>query len=164
MSSEENEGGLVLAALVVIAAITMLPETLTYHASRIVGRPLEPSQRIIRDEVARAAEAYDIEPDVLEALVQVESAYQRTAESKVGARGLSQVMPFNAQRCGLHRDQLWDAVANVRCGALILREELDRVGNLRDALTVYNCGKVNCKEGKKYALKVEKLIADRILR
>jgi hypothetical protein len=34
-----------------------------------------------------------------------------------------------------------------------LREELDQHGNLQRALTVYNCGRVKCSEGQKYAKK-----------
>lgn len=152
--SEGTSGGWLCAATVLLACYTALPESLVYHYTRLLKRPVEPSRGVIEAEVTRAAKAYGLSPKLLHALVKVESGYKRQAESKVGARGLSQVMPFNAKRCGLERDQLWDAVANVRCGALILRQELDRLGDVSAALTVYNCGKVNCREGKKYAQKV----------
>ena len=152
--SSESCGGWLCAATFLLACYTAFPETVVYHQARLLRRPVEPSRRLIEAEVTRAAKAFDLEPRLLHALVRVESGYQQKAESRVGARGLSQVMPFNAKRCGLEREQLWDAVANVRCGALILRQELDRLGDLSAALTVYNCGKVNCKEGKQYAQKV----------
>ena len=152
--SQDTCGGWLCAAIALVACYTALPESLVYHQTRLLKRPVEPSRGVIEAEVTRAANAYDLPPTLLHALVRVESGYKRQAESKVGARGLSQVMPFNARRCGLESEQLWDAVANVRCGALILREELDRLGDLSAALTVYNCGKVNCREGKKYAQKV----------
>ena len=152
--SQDTCGGWLCAAIALVACYTALPETLVYHQTRLLKRPVEPSRGLIEAEVTRAAKAFDLPPRLLHALVKVESGYKREAESRVGARGLSQVMPFNAKRCGLEREQLWDAVANVRCGALILRQELDRLGDLSAALTVYNCGKVNCKEGKQYAQKV----------
>lgn len=152
--SQDTCGGWLCAAIALVACYTALPETVVYHQARLLRRPVEPSMGLIEAEVTRAAKAYDLEPRLLHALVKVESGYKQKAESRVGARGLSQVMPFNAARCGLEREQLWDAVANVRCGALILRQELDRLGDLSAALTVYNCGKVNCKEGKQYAQKV----------
>jgi soluble lytic murein transglycosylase-like protein len=77
------------------------------------------------------------------------------ALSKKGARGLTQVMPFNAKRCGLRPDQLWDTSFNLACGAIILKQEIKRVGSIEKALRVYNCGKVTC--GKGYAKKVLEL-------
>lgn len=152
--SQDTCGGWLCAAIALVACYTALPETLVYHQTRLLKRPVEPSRGLIEAEVTRAAKAFDLPPRLLHALVKVESGYKREAESRVGARGLSQVMPFNAKRCGLEHEQLWDAVANVRCGAKILRQEIDRTGNVKDALTVYNCGRINCKEGKQYAQKV----------
>jgi len=87
--------------------------------------------------------------------VQVESSFRHKAQSKKGARGLTQVMPFNAKRCGLDADQLWDASLNLACGAMILRQEIARVGSIEKALRVYNCGRTDC--GKGYANKVLQL-------
>jgi soluble lytic murein transglycosylase-like protein len=113
------------------------------------------SRAVLEAEVERAADAHRIPRRVLKALVKVESAYNPKAISPVGARGIAQIMPFNAKRCGLpDADHLWDATTNLRCGAQILREELDVHGDLQRALTVYNCGRVKCAEGQKYAKKV----------
>lgn len=143
------------AVIIAIAACTVrLPDDLHYHTLRFFGLNSGHSKAVIRQEVDRAADAYGLDRQVYHAVIQVESAGNVKAESRVGARGLSQVMPFNAKRCGWHPDRLWDPTHNVRCGARILREELDRTGNLLDALTVYNCGKTNCNEGKQYARKV----------
>lgn len=153
MSTNQDQGGGLLCALMVLAACyCRLPESLVYHQSRLLGAPVRASRGVIEAEVDRAAKAYQLHPRLLHALVKVESGYKPEVVSVAGARGLSQVMPFNARRCGL-RDagELFDPVSNLRCGALILRQEIDRLGNLNDALTVYNCGRVNCNEGKKYA-------------
>lgn len=145
-------GGVVIIA---IAACTVrLPDDLSYHTLRFFGLNSGHFRAVISQEVTRAADAYGLDRNVYHAVIQVESAGNVKAESPVGARGLSQVMPFNAKRCGWHPDRLWDATHNVRCGAKILRQEIDRTGNLKDALTVYNCGRINCKEGKQYAQKV----------
>ena len=153
--SQEASSGWLCAAIVVLACYTALPETLVYHQTRLLRAPIEPSRGLIEAEVDRAAKAYQLHPRLLHALVKVESGYRQLAVSPVGARGLSQVMPANHRRCGLKSaGELFDPVSNLRCGALILREEIDRLGNLRDALTVYNCGRVQCQEGKQYAQKV----------
>lgn len=156
MTTESNQGsGWLCVALVLFAYYCRLPDTLIYHQTRLLGAPVRASRGVIEAEVDRAAKAYKLPPKLLHALVRVESGYQAEAVSPVGARGLSQVMPSNHRRCGLHdAGQLFDPVSNLRCGALILRQELDRLGNLHDALTVYNCGRVNCGAGKQYAQKV----------
>ena len=153
MSSDQG-GGWIVAALVVAACYVSLPETLVYHGGRLLKRPVAASRALLEAEVERAADAHRIPRRVLKALVKVESAYNPSAISPVGARGISQVMPFNARRCNLDKDHLFDPTYNIRCGAQILREELDRVGNLKDALAVYNCGKIKCAEGQQYAKKV----------
>ena len=164
MSTENKTdgSGWLCAAICLLACYCSLPETLVYHQTRLLGAPIEPSRGVIEAEVDRAAKAYQLHPKLLHALVRVESGYKAKAVSVVGARGLIQVMPANAKRCGL-RDAgaLFDPVANLRCGALILRQELDRLGNLHDALTVYNCGRVNCGAGKKYASTVLSLYTKR---
>jgi soluble lytic murein transglycosylase-like protein len=159
MSSDQGSGWIV-AALVVAACYVSLPETLVYHQARLLRRPVEASRAVLEAEVERAADAHRIPRRVLKALVKVESAYNPKAVSPVGARGIAQIMPFNAKRCGLpNADHLWDPTYNLRCGARILREELDQHGDLQRALTVYNCGRVKCAEGQQYAKKVLALSA-----
>ena len=153
--SNDQGGGWIVAALVLLACCTTLPEGLVYHGGRLLRRPVVASRGLLEAEVERAADAYGLSRKVLKALVRVESAYNPKAVSKVGARGIAQIMPFNARRCGLpDADHLWDPTYNLRCGARILREELDQHGDLQRALTVYNCGRVKCAEGQQYAKKV----------
>lgn len=156
MSSKNSGGGVVVVALLAVAyLLTPRHGTARYHLTRYFGGKAHADRSIIEREIHRAADANGINRSVLRALVQVESGLKPKALSPVGARGLSQVMPFNARRCGLpSADHLWDEVYNLRCGAKILRQELDQHGDLHKALTVYNCGKVRCAEGQQYASKV----------
>jgi len=156
MNQVKQGGGSGAVILLIIAGMLCPPgDNLRFHVNRFFGAYVEPTRTIIESEVDRAADAYGVSRRVLRALVQVESSYRPDAVSPVGARGVAQIMPFNAKRCGLSHDQkLWDAVHNVRCGARILSEELDTHGDMAKALTVYNCGRVKCKEGEKYARKV----------
>ena len=147
--------GIAIAGFALLAWCVCLPETVVYHGSRVARRPVEPSRALLESEVDRAADAYGLKRSILRALVRVESAYNPKAVSHVGARGVAQIMPANARRCGLpDANKLWDPTYNLRCGAQILREELDQHGDLHKALTVYNCGKVKCAEGQRYAAKV----------
>ncbi|WP_445192794.1 lytic transglycosylase domain-containing protein [Sphingomonas sp. Tas61C01] len=75
---------------------------------------------------------------LLEALVEVESAFQPGAISRAGAMGLSQLMPATARALGVLNP--FDARANVDGGARYLRAMLDRFGSIKLALAAYNAG------------------------
>lgn len=157
MSGEKKGGGAGAVALLV-AVYYLLPgqgSHAKYHLSRMMGGKPIPTRQIIEREIDRVADEYGLKRPLLRALIRIESGGNIHARSPVGARGITQVMPFNARRCGLrHPDQLWDLVSNLRCGAQILSEEIREHGDEAKALTVYNCGRVKCKEGQQYAAKV----------
>lgn len=110
-----------------------------------------PERLVISYQLRRAANQYGIDLGLLRSVVAVESNFDPLAVSRAGAIGLTQVMPFNARRCGLSVSELYLIRENLFCGAQILREELDRLGTTRKALAVYNCGKPTCKAGLRYA-------------
>ena len=146
-----------MRALIMIALLVSgcNSEGAIYHIKRFWRLPVSPSRSVIEQEVSRVARKHRLPTGLLEALVQVESSYRVKALSKKGARGLTQVMPYNAKRCGLKPNQLWDPSLNLACGAIILKQEIERVGSIEKALRVYNCGKTSC--GKGYAKKVLEL-------
>lgn len=81
-----------------------------------------------------------LDPQLVLAIIHVESAFRRFAISKAGARGYMQVMPFWVELIG---DQdghnLFDPRTNLRYGCVILRHYLDmEKGNLFRALGRYN--------------------------
>lgn len=87
----------------------------------------------------RAAEMRHALPlGLLEALVEVESAFQPGVISRAGAMGLSQLMPATARALGVLNP--FDARANVDGGARYLRAMLDRFGSIKLALAAYNAG------------------------
>jgi len=143
---------LIIVALFIVGCDV---ESASYHIKRFWRLPVDPSRSVIEQEVSRVARKHRLSESLLGALVQVESSFRHKAQSKKGARGLTQVMPFNAKRCGLKPNQLWDPSLNLACGAIILKQEIARVGSIEKALRVYNCGKVTC--GKGYAKKVLEL-------
>jgi len=81
-----------------------------------------------------------LDPQLVLALIQVESNFRKYAVSNAGARGLMQVMPFWASLIGDGNvRKLFDTEANLRYGCVILRYYLDREnGNLFRALGRYN--------------------------
>ncbi len=91
--------------------------------------------RMIHYEATR----YQLDPDLVLALIEVESGFNRFALSYVGASGLMQVMPFWKELIGSGNDSLFDAQTNLRYGCIILRHYLDMENdNVARGLARYN--------------------------
>jgi soluble lytic murein transglycosylase-like protein len=89
--------------------------------------------------VYREAQRQELDPDLVLAVMQVESAFNRYAVSRVGAQGLMQIMPFWRVELGRPKDNLTDTETNVIYGTTILAHYLDvSKGDLVDALARYN--------------------------
>ena len=88
------------------------------------------------------SERTKLDPNLIMALVTVESSWQQTAVSRHGARGLGQLMPTTAARLGVNP---WDPSQNLRGASAYLRTLIDRfasrgVNGMRDAIGAYNAG------------------------
>ena len=88
--------------------------------------------------IRRAAEAYELEPALVKAVIAAESNFDPRATSRKGAQGLMQLMPRTAAGLGV-RDP-YSPQDNVLGGARYLREMLDRYGDMSRALAAYNAG------------------------
>lgn len=97
-----------------------------------------PAEQPYAEAVGRAAERHGLDPKLLHALVVVESAYRPGAVSRVGAAGLTQLMPGTAAELGV--DDPMNPVESLRGGAAYLAQQVVRFGDLRLALAAYNAG------------------------
>ena len=89
--------------------------------------------------VHREAKRAGVEPELVLAVIEVESNFDQFAISHVGARGLMQVMPFWHKIIGRPGDNLFKLKTNLRYGCTILKYYLDKEkGNLTRALGRYN--------------------------
>jgi soluble lytic murein transglycosylase-like protein len=89
--------------------------------------------------ITEHARLNDVRPDLVRAVVQVESAYNPYARSPKGAAGLMQLMPATAQRFGVKN--AFNPEENVRAGVAYLRQLLNRYANNEElALAAYNAG------------------------
>ena len=89
--------------------------------------------------IERAAVAASVEPNLLRAVIVVESGFNSRAVSKRGAMGLMQLMPATASRFGV--SDPYDPRENVHAGAHYLKFLMDLFGHdVRLALAAYNAG------------------------
>ena len=85
------------------------------------------------------ASRVDLPPELILAVIEVESNFDRYAVSVAGALGLMQIMPFWLDEIGRPNDNLLHTDTNLRYGCTILRYYLDKEnGDLRRALGRYN--------------------------
>src|ERR1700761_8521091 len=89
--------------------------------------------------IEHAAESFAVEPNLLRAVIVVESGFNSRALSKRGAVGLMQLMPATASRFGVSNP--YDPRQNVRGGARYLGFLINRFRqNVRLALAAFNAG------------------------
>ncbi|NOX77245.1 MAG: lytic transglycosylase domain-containing protein [Gammaproteobacteria bacterium] len=81
----------------------------------------------------------DLHPEMVLAVINVESNFNRWAISRAGAQGLMQIMPFWLKEIPSAGDNLFDVRTNLRFGCTILRHYIDREkGDFQRALARYN--------------------------
>ena len=109
-------------------------------SARLQRKVPNPVERLdILRQVHREARRAKLEPELVLAVIDIESNFDRFAISWAGARGLMQVMPFWLDEIGRPDDNLFHVNTNLRMGCTILRYYMDREkGDLVKALARYN--------------------------
>ncbi len=110
-------------------------KAVSVRADRMAARPAEQLKQLVDD----AARENSLDPALVMAVVEVESAGNTFAVSRKGAMGLMQLMPSTATR--LNVSNAFDPQQNIRAGSQHLRSLIERFdGNLSLALAAYNAG------------------------
>ncbi|MEW6368240.1 MAG: transglycosylase SLT domain-containing protein [Acidobacteriota bacterium] len=100
--------------------------------------PVTPPE-LYEDDIVSIARAHGIDPELVKAVIWVESAYNPRAVSNKGARGLMQLIPATAQRFGV--SNIFDPTENITGGVKYLRFLLDIFNeNTKLSLAAYNAG------------------------
>jgi hypothetical protein len=117
-----------------------------------------------------AAMLHQLSPDLVRAVMAVESEFDQWAVSSKGARGLMQLMPATARRFGV--GDPFDARQSIFAGTQYLRVLLDQfAGDVALALAAYNAGENAVvryrgippyKETRSYVQKVQALLGARV--
>ena len=103
----------------------------------VVGDRIEPER--FDSLVVEHATRHALRPELVRAVIQVESGFNPRARSVKGAMGLMQLMPATALALGVRNP--YDPDDNIRGGTAYLRQLLDRYdGNEELALAAYNAG------------------------
>ena len=153
------------------------PGTLSAPQAPIPESTTEIQQPNTTYKAVQIAKQYDIDVELMLAIIHAESNFNPIAVSKNGAGGLMQMMPETARELGLivpkyqdrrkpkldpHIDQRFDPHKNVHAGLTYFKMLLEKYkGNVTLALGAYNVGPGKVKvggpligRGEKYANKV----------
>ena len=136
----------------VILTLAEEPQPITYRvcASVKTDEPAKvyrdiPLSHALQDVADRACEDYGILPDVLYAVMEVESGYQMDAQNG-SCYGLMQIHTINMEylSSNISTTNLTDPEQNIQAGAFILGGYLEKY-SLTDSLMAYNLGEGGAK-------------------
>jgi len=128
-----------------------------------------PASEAYDDIINEAATMYDMDPNLIHAVMQAESAFHPFAVSRAGAEGLMQLMPELSDEMGVNN--AFDPRENIMGGVRYLKRLLDyHGGNIDLALASYNAGPGNVaryggmppfRETRNYVKTIKQILAAR---
>ena len=113
--------------------------TAVVSCKNMTEKKLEKRASSYVDVIQAYSIAFEVDPNLVKAIIAIESCFDRKAVSSVGARGLMQLMPATAKVLGV-KDS-FNTNANIRGGIQYFSQMLERFnGNTKLALAAYNAG------------------------
>jgi soluble lytic murein transglycosylase-like protein len=151
--------------------VALLPPASTLTPSIEVSAEFVPipASDAYNEIIEEAAKLYDMDANLIHAVMQAESAFHPYAVSRAGAEGLMQLMPELADEMGV--SNAFDPRENIMGGVRYLKRLLDyHNGNLDLALASYNAGPGNVeryggvppfRETRSYVKTIKQILAAR---
>lgn len=100
----------------------------------------------LKSVIDSCAEKYNIDSELIRAMIQVESGWDTKAVSNKGAQGLMQLMPRTAAMLGVNDP--FDPVQNIEGGVRYISDLTDKYrGDIEKALAAYNAGPARVDSG-----------------
>ena len=114
-------------------------------------RPLcfqvEKTEKRFHPIILKAANRFQVDPALVKAIIMAESGYDPTATSKMGAKGLMQLMPATAEELGV--EDSYNPKQNINAGVGYFKKLLNRFeGDVKLALAAYNAGTKKVRQYK----------------
>lgn len=127
----------------VIVSKEAIEDAVAYNVDDEIDEPIELSgKELYISYISKICQQYfpELDPAVVQAVMETESNYVPTVESRCGAVGLMQVIPkwhaWRMDKYGL--TDIWDPWTNILVGMDFIDESLHKYGNYYDALFEYN--------------------------
>lgn len=152
-------------------AIALLPPSKTMKPNVDVSAEFfaVPANEAYDAIIEEAAAKYEMDPNLIHAVMQAESAFHPYAVSRAGAEGLMQLMPDLSEQMGV--SDAFDPRDNIMGGVRYLKRLLDyHDGNIDLALASYNAGPGNVeryggvppfRETRNYVKTIKQILAAR---
>jgi hypothetical protein len=105
---------------------------------RTTTEGLSRNAALFEELVQEHSQRQSLRPELVRAVIQVESGFDPRATSPKGAMGLMQLMPDTARALGVIN--AYNPEENIRGGTVYLRQLLNKFGSEQLALAAYNAG------------------------
>lgn len=118
-----------------------------YNLFNVFTHPLK-----FENEIIQFAEEYDLSPEIVASIINVESSFKENAKSSKNAIGLMQIKLTTANYMKelnkeetLTENELFKPKVNINLGCQYLRYLIDKFGQVNTALASYNAGETRVK-------------------
>ncbi|MEE0266160.1 MAG: lytic transglycosylase domain-containing protein [Acutalibacteraceae bacterium] len=135
--------GIFVAVFILLSIIIVI---IYVNSTKGLGRVLHPTD--YDEYVYEYSETYNVDPNLVFAVIKTESNFDPNAESHAGALGLMQIMPetfewlqtYKNGEASMGSEYLYEPQVNIEYGCIFLEFLLDKYSDEESAVAAYNAG------------------------